>query len=296
MDDREALARKHSRGDGLSSPCFSCMLKEVATIKLAEHEVQIRGYPFYYQVVGEGEPLILIHGLSGSSRWWIRNVPALAEHYRVYLLDLPGFGSMRRFPRRFILDEAASWIPLWMEAAGVKRASFIGHSMGGYICLWLAAHRPELVQCLVLVSPAGIPRVRSILGYAVPLLVALRYLTPSFFLVLLYDALRAGPLTLLRAAQDLLTKDIRDYLKFVRVPTLLIWGLHDSLVPPILGDILRQEIVNSRLLILKKGRKVQARVPSPSRTPLVAYFSGPLTSLQAGGRHVEVRNEEGQRA
>lgn len=224
--------------------------------QISQREIQVGQATVYYQVIGEGPPVILIHGLSGSSRWWIRNIPALAEHYQVFLLDLPGFGIMRRFPQRLALDEVSAGIIRWMEAVGIQQAHFIGHSMGGYICLWIAAHSPERVNCLVLVSPAGIPRVRSLLGYALPLLVAVRYLTPSFFLILLYDALRAGPLTLLRAANDLLTKDIRDCLKDIQASTLLIWGVNDSLVPPILGNILRQEIKNSHLLILKKAGHV----------------------------------------
>lgn len=210
----------------------------------------------HYRVVGQGEPIILIHGLSGSSRWWVRNVPSLAEHYRVYLIDLPGFGTMHRFHARFVLDEVSSWVMLWMKAVGISRANLIGHSMGGYICIWIAAHQPEVVDHLVLVSPAGIPRIRSLLGYAIPLVVALRYLTPSFFPILLYDALRAGPLTLLRAAQDLLTKDVRDCLHSIVAPTLLIWGEDDTLVPPSLGDILHQEIAHSQFMALKKAGHV----------------------------------------
>jgi len=214
----------------------------------------------YYQVAGEGhskeDPLILIHGLSASSRWWIRNIPAFAKHYQVYLLDLPGFGLMRRYHQRFVLDEVARGIVAWMEAVGISSAQLMGHSMGGYICLWIAAHYPERIKRLVLVSPAGIPHIRSVRGYTLPLLVAFRYFKPGFFSILISDALRAGPLTILRAAQDLLTHDIRDCLTDVTAPTLLVWGEHDSLVPPLFGDILRQEIKHADLLILKKAGHV----------------------------------------
>ena len=144
----------------------------------------------------------------------------------------------------------------WIKAVGISRAHMIGHSMGGYICISLAANQPETVDHLVLVSPAGIPRVRSLLGYAIPLVVALCYLTPSFFPILLYDALRAGPLTLLRAAQDLLTKDVRYCLHEIVAPTLLIWGEDDSLVPLSLGDILHKEIAHSQFILLKKAGHV----------------------------------------
>ena len=243
--------------------------------QISRREIQVGHVRVNYQVVGEGQPLILIHGLSGSSRWWIRNIPALAEHYQVYLIDLPGFGNMRHFSQRFVLDEVAAGIVRWMKAVGIQKAHLVGHSMGGYICLWIAAHHADYVKRLVLVSPAGIPRIRSLTGYVLPLLIATRYLTPNFFFILAYDALRAGPLTLLRAAQDLLTKDIRDCLKDITAPTLLIWGENDSLVPPVLGNVLCQEIKNAHLILLKKAAHVgMYDQPEQFNANVLAFLSG----------------------
>jgi pimeloyl-ACP methyl ester carboxylesterase len=78
-------------------------------------------YSVRYEIAGRGEPVVLVHGLSGSTRWRSRNIPALAERYCVYLLDLPGFGAMRRLRSRFVLAEAASWLSAWMEAVGLDR-------------------------------------------------------------------------------------------------------------------------------------------------------------------------------
>ena len=227
-------------------------------ITITRHEISVGQQTVYYSVTGKdgGEPVVLVHGLSASSRWWVRNIPALAQHYRVYLLDLPGFGTMRRFRRRFVLDELSSGIVAWMDTLGIKQAHLIGHSMGGYICLRMAARYPERLRRLVLVSPAGIPHIRSVRGYLLPLLVAIRYCKPAFLPILFSDALRAGPRTLLRATQDLLTKDIRDSLHDVVTPTLLVWGEYDVLVPAVFGDILREEIKGARLLVLKRAGHV----------------------------------------
>src|SRR5947209_3672443 len=94
-------------------------------IQLATRTVKIEGRTVRYKVMGEGDPIILVHGLSASSLWWTRNVPALAPYYRLYLVDLPGFGSMS-YPRsRFALDQAAEWLLKWMEAIGLQTAHFI---------------------------------------------------------------------------------------------------------------------------------------------------------------------------
>ena len=227
-----------------------------------------------YQVAGEGEPVVLVHGLSGSTRWWARNITALAGKYRVYLVDLPGFGAMRRLRRHFVLAEAASWLAAWMEAVGLGEAYLVGHSMGGYVCLRLAAQRPEALRRLVLVAPAGVPAGRSLFGHLVPLLLAFRPASPSFLPVLVYDAMRTGPATLWRAARDLLAEDVREDLRHIDAPTLLIWGERDPLVPPSIGDLLRREIAGSHLLVLENaGHVPMFDRPQGFNAALLAFFS-----------------------
>ncbi len=227
-------------------------------INITRHTIQVREQTIYYQVAGQedSEPVVLVHGLSASSRWWIRNIPALAERYRVYLLDLPGFGSMRRFRRHFVLDDLSASIMAWMDALSINQAHLIGHSMGGYICLGIAARHPERVKRLVLVSPAGIPHIPSVRGYLLPLLVAIRYCKPAFLPILFGDALRAGVRMIVRATRELITKDVRDALHDIVIPTLLIWGENDMLVPSVFGDVWRQEIKGARLIVLKKAGHV----------------------------------------
>jgi pimeloyl-ACP methyl ester carboxylesterase len=235
----------------------------------------VQGYPVRYEVAGEGEPIVLVHGLSGSIRWWSRNVPALAERHRVYLVDLPGFGAMRAARRRLVLREAESWLFAWMQAVGLERVDLIGHSMGGYICIRLAARRPEAVRRLVLVAPAGVPAGRSMLGHLIPLLRAVRYATSGFLPILAYDALQAGPMTLWRAARDLLAQDVREYLRSIEAPTLLLWGEHDVLIPPPVGDFLREEIPDSRLLVLGgAGHVPMFDRPQEFNETLLSFLAG----------------------
>lgn len=226
--------------------------------KLQTHTVIINGKRVHYQVAGQGPPIICVHGLSGSMFWWIRNVPHLAQAYRVYVVDLPGFGSMR-FPRsRFVLEEAASWLLQWMEVVGIQRAHLIGHSMGGYICIRAAARRPEVVGRMILVSPAILPHVRNVFEFVVPLLSATFQITPSFFPVLVYDALRANPLTIVHAAHTLLAQmgDIHEDMQVIGSPTLLIWGNQDPLVPPEIAPHVRKALKDSRLLLIERAGHV----------------------------------------
>ena len=225
-------------------------------VKVSLHTVQVGAYNVRYQTVGEGEPVVLVHGLSGSTLWWRRNVPELAQHYKVYLVDLPGFGAGSRKHGRFALKQAGDWLLTWMDAIGLKQAHLIGHSMGGYICMEIAAHRPDVVSRLVLVSPAFKAATNSVLGYAKLLLDGIRYLTPHFFPILAYDSLRAGPITLLKATREIIALDVSEEIQRITEPVLLVWGENDTLVPPTLGYMLRAELPNARLLTLEHAAHV----------------------------------------
>src|SRR5579859_7560172 len=221
--------------------------KKPAIIK---HSVSIEGQRVHYQVAGEGEPLILVHGLCASTLWWIRNVEGLARQYRVYLVDLPGFGTMWRVRDPFDLTKAASWLLKWLEGVGIQRAHFAGHSMGGYICMTIAARRPEMVGRLILVSPAVWVQIRSVFGYVLPLLAGARYCPPAFFPILFYDTLRTGLPRLVRTAQQIIAIEVREEMQAIQAPTLLIWGEYDTLVSPSIAPQVRAAIAGSRLLVL----------------------------------------------
>src|ERR671913_2382197 len=85
-----------------------------------------------FEVAGSGPPLILLHGLSGSGRWWSKNVPAFAQNFRTYTVDLPGFGESRRV-RWSRLDDTADWLAEWIASLGVPKVGIAGHSLGGAV-------------------------------------------------------------------------------------------------------------------------------------------------------------------
>ena len=156
-----------------------------------------------------------MHGLAGSSRWW-RDVEARLGGLDLDAVDLPGRG----------LDELERWLADRLE----PRAALVGHSLGGLLAARVAARRPDLVDRLVLIAPAGLPGRRAV-GHAFPLAHALARVRPRFAPMLLRDALRAGPLGLWAGARAAVTTDVRDELEHIRAPTLLVWGEHDRLVP-----------------------------------------------------------------
>ena len=239
--------------------------------------VIVRGQRVRYSVAGDegSPPVVLVHGLSASSRWWRRTVPAVAPHFRMYLVDLPGFGAMRRPLGRYSLAEAPGWLISWMDEVGLKRPHVVVHSMGGYVALRLAAEKSERVDRLALVAPAGIPYQRALVRYGAPLARAAWVAAPRFVPLVLPDALRTGPLTLWQAARQLLREDIRPSLSRVTCPTLLLWGERDYLVPPAHGDELMDALPDARLVRLAgAGHVPMEERPEAFNAALLAFLRG----------------------
>ena len=205
-----------------------------------------------FAVVGQGDPLVLVHGLGGSPRWWEHNLELLGSRFELHLVDLP---------RRLALADAPSWLAGALAEAGLARAHVLGHSFGAAVAVRLAAERPELVDRLVLVSPAGLRSRRTLLGHALPLAASLRTAPRPFLRVIAGDALRAGPLALARTARDLLAGDTLDALRDVRAPTLLLFGRRDAVVPLSLADVYGRELRDSRLVVLDTGHVPMAERP-----------------------------------
>lgn len=237
----------------------------------------------HYQVAGAGPPLVLVHGLSGSARWWARNVEPLARHCRVHVIDLFGFGSSRAGPP-FVLAEAARQLVRWLDALNIKRASVVGHSMGGFIAADLAAAYPDRVERLALVDAVAVPLGRRHLQHVSALLRGLWYMPPGFLPILLTDAARAGPLTLCKAARELLSADLTPRLTHIRATTLLIWGERDALVPVALGQRLRAAIPRARLAVVPRaGHNPMWDAPEPFNRLLIEFLTTPTEVAGALG-------------
>lgn len=104
---------------------------------------------------GNGEPMVLVHGLGGSTTNWIAVADGLARHGRVLAIDLPGFG-LSPPARDYRLETHREAIENFIEMEGAP-ATLIGNSTGGLLSQMVAAHRPDLVDRLVLVAPATPP-------------------------------------------------------------------------------------------------------------------------------------------
>ena len=118
--------------------------------------VTVEDRPVNVIELGEGPPLVFVHGLAGSWQNWLEQLPAFAERHRVIVMDLPGFGHSPMPVKSISIPGYAQTLEGLCQALGVDGATFVGNSMGGFVSAELAISYPQRVERLVLVSAAGL--------------------------------------------------------------------------------------------------------------------------------------------
>jgi pimeloyl-ACP methyl ester carboxylesterase len=202
---------------------------------------------------GGGEPVVLLHGLCGSHRWWRRTIPALRDSFRVHVPELIGFGGSRTTGHQPDITEVARLMIDWLEVMELDRIALVGQSMGAQIALHVAADAPQRVERLVLVSPAGVPRdltPRAVVRLARDLVPPRGWGDPLFLPTIAADVLRTGPRVLLRATRHLLADDVRPLLARITCPTLVIRGEFDPLIPEAHAHMIAEGTPDGELVVL----------------------------------------------
>jgi pimeloyl-ACP methyl ester carboxylesterase len=229
--------------------------------------VVINDSPVNVVELGEGPPLLFVHGLSGNWTNWLEQLPLFARTHRVIALDLPGFGRSPLPPWPISIPAYARLLYGLLDALAIPSAAVVGNSMGGQISAEFAASFPRRVDRLVLVSPAGLSTFLGPGGStrSLPLLRRAEHLvTPhlgwgaahadllarrprSRALCLSFVAHRPARLHPALAAEiirgvakpgfpqaieALLRYELRGQLPSIAAPTLIVWGNRDRVVTP----------------------------------------------------------------
>ncbi|MGB9753071.1 MAG: alpha/beta hydrolase [Roseiflexus castenholzii] len=151
----EASDETLRRGQGLrlsthDSPAApSTLLRELIG---APQVVELSHGPLAYRAAGHGPPLILLHGWAASSRYWLITLAALSADFRVYALDLPGFGDSPALPEPGTVARQAQTVLEFADALGLATFDINGHSYGGAVAVALAAAQPQRVRRLVITA------------------------------------------------------------------------------------------------------------------------------------------------
>jgi pimeloyl-ACP methyl ester carboxylesterase len=232
--------------------------------------VRANGLEIAYERVGEGPPLVLVHGAAVDSRMWQPQLAALADEFTVVAWDEPGAGRSWDVPAGFGLADYADCLAALIDALDLGPSHVAGLSWGGTVAQELYRHHPELVATLILVDTyagwkgslpeeevrARLEGVRQMLaagaGEFDPVLPGLfAGDPPAEFLPLLEEmAADVRPESMKTALFVMAEADQRDLLPRIAVPTLLIWGESDGRSPLSVARQLEQAIPDTKLAVI----------------------------------------------
>lgn len=175
-------------------------------------------------------PVVLVHGLSVSSRYLMPTTRRLARNFRVYSPDLPGYGKSPMPPKVLNIDELADVLAAWMDVLELGPAYFVANSMGCQIVAALAQRQPERVRKAVLIGPAMDPTTHHFTGLLRRAVMNMLFEPLSFYPVLIHDYFAAGVHETLRALRYSIADKLDKRAPHVRCPVLVLRGSHDWLV------------------------------------------------------------------
>jgi pimeloyl-ACP methyl ester carboxylesterase len=254
----------------------------------ATHEVVLHGHRVTYRTAGTGPVVLLVHGITGTSEQWAEVGPILAEHFTVVAPDLLGHGQSAKPQGDYSLGAYAVGMRDFLVVLGHRRATVVGHSLGGGIAMQFAYEYPVFCERLVLVSSGGLGReVHPLLRagtlpgaeLVLPLVAHPRLLGIGEALgqVLSRLGLKAGPdiAEMARGYASLADREARQaFLHSVRsvidfrgqrvsaadrlylasmIPSLIVWGRRDPLIPAAHGEFAHGEMPRSRLDIFEEA-------------------------------------------
>jgi pimeloyl-ACP methyl ester carboxylesterase len=243
---------------------------------------------------GDGETIVFLHGLLGSSKSWAFQFERLSRNYRVVAWDAPGFGQSEMVPAS--IDAYAETLREFVANVGQPKVSLVGHSMGGTVATRLAATFPELVSRLVLsCSHAGYgdpetapmsakfeSRKREFdeIGHAAYGVNRARDLLPQSVPACVFDhaaeiASEINPEGLRRATRMLQCADNRPLLPKLKMPILVLTGEMDTDVQPILkADLLRLAPITRHVEMPGLGHAPYFEAPDYFNSLIEDFLSG----------------------
>ena len=270
-------------------------------------QVDLPGSSVNYVEIGEGKPLLFVHGLSGCWQNWLENLPHFGRRYRAIALDLPGFGDSPMPAWKIDIPAYGRLLHDFCEKLGIERcAGVVGNSMGGFVSTEAVIQQPERFERLALVSAAGMTRAQArsepaaLLGRLAQMsgpaiarfnragLVRprarylafrglFRYpnrLSPELLYEQVEPALRSPGFS--EALRELVGYDLRDRAGDIAIPTLVLWGFNDRIVPVQAGLSYHRRIPHSRLEIFERtGHLPQLERPSRFNRVLEGFLETP---------------------
>lgn len=216
-----------------------------------------RGLDIEYEIVGTGEPIILLHGWGTSKDTFSSITQILKEKYEVHLIDLIGFGNSSEPFKPLNLNEYVLFLRYYIEKNNITNPIILGHSFGGRIAIVYTALYKDTKK-LILVDSAGIKRRFNLkVWYKVRLYKIKKWWYKITFNYKAYNKLittsgsndyKNASLVMKATLSNVVKNDLRKYLKMINIETLIIWGKDDKVTPYNDALIMNRLLKNSGLV------------------------------------------------
>jgi aminoacrylate hydrolase len=252
------------------------------------------GCRLHWEIHGSGPPLVLAAGLGGTATFWHANIPALSKHFTVLAFDQRGTGRSSRVEVASVEEMSVDLIAI-LDAAGVQRAAYLGHSTGGAIGVATALDYPDRLSSLVIYASTtcGDTYRRRIFDLRLDLISHLGALTyAKYTTLLLYPPYwinandeKLRELELLTSKQlgdakvqgsrlDAILKfDRRSDLSGLNLPTLVLCCEDDILTPSYFSREYANLIPNAKLLLVPRGGHAYAQTePDEFNETMLKFF------------------------
>ena len=258
----------------------------------------IDGVRVRYVDVGEGPPVVLVHGFASSLDTWAAQMPALAKHHRVIALDLKGFGWTDRPEGAYSPEAQARMVLRLLEQRGIEQADFVGHSWGASVTLAAAIAAPQRVRRVALydayVYEDQVPAFfnwSKVDGLGEALFatyykqrpderMSLAFYDKAFVTEELVESVeraldRPGTLAAaLATVRGLGLKNREARYRKITQPALVMWGREDVVTPLSFGERLARDLPNARLVVYPHcGHFPMIEAAAQSTTELEAFLT-----------------------
>lgn len=198
----------------------------------------------------EAPTVVMVHGVGVSHRYLMPTAELLAAFCRVWVPDLPGFGLSSKPKHALTLQELSDALAEWMRAAGVPSSALLGQSFGCQIVADFAVRHRPLIDSAILQGPTVDPAARTVRQQLWHWFINGRHEAPAQALVILRDYRDCGLRRVFRTFGYALDDHIEGTLPHVQVPTLVVRGSRDVIVPQRWAEEVTRLLPDGRLVII----------------------------------------------
>lgn len=233
--------------------------------------VSINAHKVYFEQFGEGKDIVLMHGWGASRKAFLFVAKRLSTRYRVTLFDFAGFGESEEPSEVYDVEKYADDVVKLMGFCSIKSATFVGHSFGGRVAIFIASHYSDMVERLVLVDSAGLkPRRKlsyylKVFAHKLRKRLGLKGLKGSSDYRLLSDNMKRTFINVVNYYQNA-------DLKKISVPTVVFWGKDDKETPLYMYKLFLKNIKGAQGFLLDGGHFAYAEDGAKFLAILSAYL------------------------